>query len=916
MKQYIYIVLLIIGGYFIVSCNEDALVEKGETYEEGIPVTLSLSFMPNTPEVITRATGENQDQYADRVSDITVFAFNTSGDRIGYQSFSLDATGEGVLTGFKTLSGTNYIYAVANLESANYTKLAAKLKDCITKEQFLSATADLSQQAIDLIDGKFLMAGIYDDSVASEGNTMGSVSISSTAKTLAGKIWLHRVVASVSFQIVSKIPGNGSFTPQTWQVAEIPDKCYLFEREEDFNGDISYFSAQEYPFAVGQKGFTFYMMENRKTLSESISYKERYSKKPENATYIILKGYYKGPADKYQDFDPGKKPSTSQVEGDVTYYIPLGEASYGGSSASNLEDYKTIRNTRYTYNVKVKGINDIVLEVVKKEPTSVADGNFIYTEATQPIQLCDAHYEARVLTFTKADIIGTDAKWKPTYKVKTPVNDFQVLGPDDNSADLDDNWIHFVVNNDNDTQKANYPGDGSSSLLTIKQLVEKLKNEDSYTNNKLVVTAFVDEYYYDNLNWWEFANKPNREMLILCKTKFYSDSVNSSSLTDAAYVISQRSIQTYYSTDGTSEYAIGIEWVNETDMFEKFAVSNNGNGKYSYGNPYGWGQTTDGRANMIRELTVLSHSEVRWPNWNSVPYLSGNLSNYTKAYNACMSRNRNMGNISDQVKENEIKWFLPSLSQYQDFVMGQDAYDPAAILFPANSENTLHYYANSKGAEAENFRNILWAEEGISTSDYAEYEKRHRHSVRCARYLGRIDKPDDSKIQIWSKSKKIYNGENYDKLELRYMDKKALRSSSDGGNQLAMHTELSENTKPYKSFLIYNENKTGGKWSDVNGVSPNYIPKTEEQGGCPKGWRIPNQRELTLLVRALDISKGTSGNYMNYVARTKFSGKNNSGKDYLGRTCEGFFFSEGGLGITRTTDTRYGFVRCVRDCVE
>lgn len=908
MKQYnkyfkLYTVLFVIGScLFTISCTDENIADKKGKYKEGIPVSLTLSFKPNTPEVITRA-GENMDNYADNVSDITVFAFNALGDRIGYKKYPEDGkTLTTTLSDFNTISGENYIYAVANLSSSNYTTLAKTLEDCTNKEMFTNMAAKLSQNVIDLVDTKFLMSGVY-------GDNDGYVDIAPEMTTLSSKIKLQRVIASIKFSI-----HNGTdvtFTPQSWQVVDIPDRSFLIGRTDDKDWDnasdsTNYFPSPENSFAIGQGEFTFYMMENRKKVDVQTDYKDRFKNKPKNATYLILKGYYKGPADKYPDFESNKTASPSNAVGNVIYYIPLGEATQN----SKFTDYRTERNTQYSYKVTVNGVHDIVLEVVKNTPTSVADGDLIYTDAEQPVIQCDAHYVAKILTFQKNDIIGTNTKWTPTYRIKTPKTSFQVIGPknenlDDNEdSSLDDKWIHFVINTSDETSPVLYPGDGNPSLLTVKQLLTKLKDENSYLNNKITVTAFIDEYYYNDTEWWKFANKPNREMMILCKTKTYNKGNNNSSLTDAAYVLSQRSIQTYFVTDGTADYAVGIEWENETTKFEETIKGDKSN--YSYGISSSFGNTDDGRANMIKELKQSS----TLPSWEKVPYLSGNLSNYNTAYNACMTRNRNSNSTNEQINVSEIKWFLPSLPQYQDFVIGQDAYNPAAILFPANTKNTLHFYANTQGygGGGEPWRNILWAEEGISTSGPTEYKQKHPHSIRCMRYLGKLEKPDDTEM---IKINKVESNKTL--LVLNKIDKMSIRNSYSIG-ELGMHTEVDENNKPYKEFWVYNSDKPAQTWTGANVLgyySPGFNENTyNDKSSCTtlgEGWRIPNQRELTLLLRVLE-------HYNNeYVARTKYSGKDKTGYDYSDRARTGFLFSNGGMGVSSRGDKASGYIRCVKD---
>lgn len=864
----------------LFSCTEDELIDKTST-ESGYPVSLTISFDPQELTVETRA-GENQDSYADLVFDLTVFAFDENGERINTQSFTFvgGKRKEGTLTNFSTQSGINYIYAVANLSSSYYTDLKNELLQITDKDQFLSKVATLSQKSIDLVDGRFLMSGCY----GTEGT--GYVNIAKDATTLPDKIYLERMLASVTFKI-NKASGI-TFTPKSWKVMNVPESAYLFETATDCESQV--FNSPESSFAIDQSTMTFYMMENRKRTTGVSDFKDRQSACPTEATYVVLTGEYQGPADRYEGFDPNKNPTESQVSATVTYYIPLGY-SKTQSGTADLNDYTTERNTQYTYNVTVNGVNDIVVEVVKNTPTSVADGDVVYTDGGT-MYLLDAHYEARVLTF-EWDKISSD---QITYKVKTPFTEGYQTG-------ADDNWVKFKINKINRSSYAtsceNYPGDSSSDLLTIEQLMDKIRqaketedNDGLFKNGKLVVTAFVDEYYYNDRNWWLFANKENREMQILCTSK----SANGSTLTDATYVLSQRSIQTYYVTDGTATYAVGVEWTNETNKFEKSKVQGAGSyGSYSYGITSNYGTTQDGRVNMIKELQGSYSSQL--PYWSNVPYLSDDLTTVNTAYNACMSRNRNTGSVSSRVTPAEVKWFLPSITQYQDLVMGQDGYDPAAILFPANTKDALHFYANNRNASDS--RNVLWAEEGSSTSDYNEYSQSYNHSIRCMRYLGQVEKPTDDELKWWKQETR----DGLIKVSMTHLNTNSIRSSYTTG-ELVMHTEVEENNKPYEAFWVYGEDmRISRTWAEVNGSYGNYTNSSV----CPEGWRIPNQRELTLLMRARNTTAG------NYISRTRFTGTDGKGMGYDGKQRFGFVFSNGGMGVSAKTNDVRGDIRCVRD---
>ena len=62
--------------------------------------------------------------------------------------------------------------------------------------------------------------------------------------------------------------------------------------------------------------------------------------------------------------------------------------------------------------------------------------------------------------------------------------------------------------------------------------------------------------------WRHFANAENRYIMLVYAPKYSLD--GNSSYAKARYMITQRSIQTYYSTE--AEVALGMEHVNETGL--------------------------------------------------------------------------------------------------------------------------------------------------------------------------------------------------------------------------------------------------------------------------------------------------------------------------------------------------------------
>lgn len=152
------------------------------------------------------------------------------------------------------------------------------------------------------------------------------------------------------------------------------------------------------------------------------------------------------------------------------------------------------------------------------------------------------------------------------------------------------------------------------------------RSQSSGPKRKVIYTVFIDEFYYDEhpktnepVSWKEFVNKPNREMHILCNTEYSPDKV--SSLTTSSFMISQRSIKTFYNVDNTST-AWGLE--TETEGYKRVSATNRSNRSSS-----------NGYENMISEGVVGEQ-------WSSYVEPSTNRQRTDDVYTACMQRNRDL----------------------------------------------------------------------------------------------------------------------------------------------------------------------------------------------------------------------------------------------------------------------------------
>lgn len=285
-------------------------------------------------------------------------------------------------------------------------------------------------------------------------------------------------------------------------------------------------------------------------------------------------------------------PGAVQRIGYATYTVHLGYCD-GDTEEEKARDFNCYRNTKYTYNVHVNGVNKIVVEAIneREEPKPGVEGDV--TDAYTGHYELDAHY--CVFNIQMSD----EERKNMRYRIEAPYDGttytFEIKNPADpkeieqlqKSLIEDDfnrkfyNWVKFrpttgkevlaLYKNKNSTDE-NY----SPEPWTLEDLrdTEKFQNTNlADENGKKWYTVFVDEYVYHDdddtdgteKGWQKFVNAPNRKLWIFNKIPTEVSSDQESIYLKTAYFISQRSIQTYYNTeDETISTALGIEHFNES----------------------------------------------------------------------------------------------------------------------------------------------------------------------------------------------------------------------------------------------------------------------------------------------------------------------------------------------------------------
>ena len=780
--------------FCLISCSDDSLIPESEKEGSPIPVKIFLSAPEAETQVSSRVSNENN------IQDFYLFVFNSSGTlnfKKYYTATDLITAPnvQGVITTLdanyvvETLkTGDSYIYAVANVNSDYYQGLKDDLDefevgtDCMT--DFVNLKLENAKQSLErTADTYMLMSG-----TCKEGDKdTYTIAKDKDIKT----IHLRRIDSQITFNF-SKGTKCTNFKATRWYIENAPIYSYLIERPagtgKDCTWDASvnlgdadtpsdYFSTYSKTEGdlreVLNNTFSFYMPENRKNGdSEYIqTYKERelqvkdadrkngaWKYAPLNGTYVVVQGIYEGKAD-HTEF--GKD---QDVTANVTYKIHLGYVD------NNPADFFSKRNTKYTYNVTINGVNDIVLEVETsggdENPTENAPGatgEVVFNNETKLFNL-DAHYEQILLTFDQSELA---ARYKEDFQciVSTPFTQYGV------SRTVDMDWVKVLKNENASKVFQAYPGNESASLQSVNDMLTDLyyashpsdtegkpnkDYTDFFTNGKVTYTCYVNEFYYESVPkgslltvsesvplWKYFVNQANRKMYIVCHTDLSDD--DESSIVSSEYLISQRSIQTFYNySDKTLTgltKAYGLETINETGWLEWGSPSsqptdeNNGweNTKSMLPAESTWSSLVNISDNGYKDVTSNENMNKTINDMFMVEnkyegdidgqqyYMQGMNTDYQKAYIACMQRNRDNDGEND-IDNDEIRWYLAAYNQYVGMYVGEASLSPESRLYyyPETydpSENLKHYASSTTD---NNSTRIIWTEEGTSFSTLAQ----------------------------------------------------------------------------------------------------------------------------------------------------------------------------------------------------
>lgn len=853
-----------------------------------------------------------------------------------------------------TSTGEVYIYAIANARTSQYKVTDDAILDIdesnlshLTRTTFLSATCTRQLGSINPADNRFVMCGFANNgdpvTIARKAGTT-EAEITDPTDDDHKRVKLYKILSKNKITVKSE---NGvTFKPEYMEIHNVPQVYGLMRGNNVAPSGFENFDR----IIWSENSYQCYLPANVQTATASpTSFNEReentYDKTtgkksfvnaPANATYVVIHGKYQG----------------GDYAGDLSYTVHLGDFTH------NKADFSVAANSNYEYTLTIRGVNNFIAEsrkeVGKDDPGS--EGVVIF-KGTDILEV-DCHYEARAMKFSMSElnqIINVDhygyilkiqtafcetismivdgngniydaAEFKtqsnPTVLTTVgtdgmPVDASRILI----SGDADFDWVRFVKNTgatystpkynvgclvQNTGTSTHYISDvcaypGRANTQTIFQFLRDLykagkEQTASYfnaTGSSVYVTCFVDENYYSGKNWTEYVNKSEPRRMYFANELFVSED-GQSSFAKAKYVVSQKSIWTFYKLDPTLK-PFGLESVSEEKAQGVDVV------KGTNSNPKDW----DGRTSAI------SNNRNKGFYASSTKSTKGTQDLYLDAYKACMSRNRDEDG-DGTIDENEIKWYLASVDQYKGMWAGEEAFDTDARLFKATESEwaALEKAFGNGGGDAKlspwhyftcSSANTFWAEEGCATGTDGSATM-----VRCIRTLVSNSDGLESAETYYSYKDNI--------VELKLNDV-ALRTPQSGGFQTYFERGKDSN-KLYKKFKIADANLTGtyyrnqvistAKGSGFINASDDVCQKADGYGGS---WRVPNQRELSIM------SAVNNETFKNLFSCTSFTGvqsgyyKGGTGNEY------GFVLAGTQMTVAVGSGTSYG-VRCVMDVVD
>lgn len=944
---------------------------QGVDHNRQVEVTLPFGVGRGISTTITtRAAGNGEISYDSQLSGVMVFVYEAKSENpeenelLAYHLFSNPSNKplEGATGGwiednddptcgaikFYIPVGDVYIYLLGNAQTSflDFFPGVSDGDELRTQAEFFEKATPKWNGNIHSVDGYLPLVGMVANRSGlchvDENGDIHYTDDAGTGHVITGEphagehdpdqsFILKRLMSKITMNI--KSGENVTFIPRDYTVRHIPHYVSPTAQAwtEEERARILVEDAKPVKFGLEEdptaSTFTVYLPENIRNVKENINitdYKQRdkvvktdegknMEETASDGDFHIEnadnhKGHYKfeyaPPASTYIELTGWFENADKTVAADVRYYIHLGD--FG----EDLNDFSVERDHYYTYNVTVKGVDDIVVEVEDNdEKTPGAEGVVFKHEAFVHL---DSHFDQVEMKFQREDIekgvyLYTDTPFGTMgvmyYPKGTELGEADgkcvPMGNSDITKEVAQGylaWLEFTE----ETVSCDYTSEEKASpYLMAFYHPQKAKNvfdalDEFYASGKDIAyyTCFVDENFYEKhpdprihakVQLKDFINCKDRIFSLATDLKFSLD--DKSAVSQSVYTLKQRSIACFYDMNDPTLNKFGVESVEEMDVLV-FPM-----GKVLR-------DCWDGRKNTwdIAEA-ALGMANIHVSNGKDRIFQSGfiltkdgrlqeirPMSGIGNESKILFVRNRDL-NGDGYLNEDELRWYVPAIGQLLGMWLGEPAMEKEAALWklpfeeymnkPGKTMNDkgLHTFSASTGGS---YSSLLPEAGGyVSVSD-----NRHVVAVRslgAGEVNGRMDNEVSSPYYKYNKADRT--------LEVFLADE-AMRSFS--YRELQPHSEREPQNRLYRKFQLAQQpmlvdttitktcdNKIHNRGDSKNQTKtwPGKTLKLVEidhakrdkftvaqyyheagDGVASAGtWRLPNERELTLMMLAFNF---------------------------------------------------------------
>lgn len=502
------------------------------------------------------------------------------------------------------------------------------------------------------------------------------------------------------------------------------------------------------------------------------------------------------------------------------------------------------------------------------------------------------------------------------------------------------NQVGLYTDYRNEINRVFHAGGDTTTVVNRSDFDSGLKENGSRDPDgpKICVTAFVDEYYYDEhpitkrkspTLWKYFVNQDDRTMHILCDSNSSIDLESTS--TGSVITIQQHSIKSIFNTDPSYDKlqtAWGLECTDEfSNLVKEYNVdrtsSDSGKNTDQYNgranSVFEWGlapsdKTVSNITDLVPDASWGTYINYEVP--NDVPLMQDG---YKSLRYFCMARNRD-NNGNGKIEKNEVRWYLASIQQLVGLFVGNGVIQQSARLYyrtpeqqASSKKNDWYQFVISSTHHSSGHGPIvIWGQEGLSTSslnDSQNWEKGvTAYGIRCVRNLGIDSNAPINEAPADFLTKTENNGSVT--FEATHLNAAALRDYT--STDLPYADEWSSANRLYKRFEVAPGYTDFSSPIDFAIFQANIDARGSYLSGyCPEGYRIPNQMELAMMnyymaLGSYNLYSRTYWSFGPYSGNYGPNGKRNDAND-IG------FLRLGSGNLTVATTNKAQYARCVKD---